>query len=143
MPFFHNFYPKIASNAHFNSVLSNIGLFNRKTINAARFSIILIRISNKFYAVKIKTDFRNMCRTYGVQTGKTELNSLNVPTLPPFFFKKSLYLLKNEKRLSIFHCKNKYTYKFYVITIKTALGNMSESGEFKFENSLKKFKKLV
>ena len=57
---------------------------------------------------------------------KTEQNYLKVSTLPPFFFKKPLYLLKNnnKKKLSIFYCKNKYPYKFYVFIIKSALGNM-------------------
>ena len=43
-----------------------------------------------------------------------------------FFFKKPLNLLKNE---------NKCSYKLNVFTMKSALGNMSENSEFRFENS--------
>ena len=42
---FHDFYPKIDSNAYFNSVFSIIGWFNRKMVNAVWFFIIKIRIS--------------------------------------------------------------------------------------------------
>ena len=69
--------------------------------------------------------------------GKTEKNRLKVPTLSFFFFKKSLNLLKNEKTLFFFYCKNKCTNKFYVFTIKSIRRNMSESTEFRFEKSLK------
>ena len=44
--------------------------------------------------------------------------------------------MKNDNHLSIFYSKNKCTYKFYAFTIKSGLGSMSESSEFRFENSL-------
>ena len=37
-----------------------------------------------------------------------------------FFFQKPMYLLKDEKRLSIFYCKNNCTNKFYVFTKKSS-----------------------
>ena len=43
--------------------------------------------------------------------------------------------MENEKHLSIFYCKNRCTYKFYVLAIKSALRNISESSKFRFENS--------
>ena len=51
-------------------------------------------------------------------------------------FKEPLYLLKNGKCLPppLFFCKNKCTYKFYVLTIKSALGNISENSDVRFEN---------
>ena len=78
-----------------------------------------------------------MCQKAGSFDGKAKQNLLKAPTLPSFFLEKPLYLLKSGKRLSIFYCKNMCTYKFYALTIKSALGNMSENSEFRFENSLK------
>ena len=48
MRLFHHFYSKIVSNAHFVSVSSNIGRFNKKTKNVVRFIGIKIRISIHF-----------------------------------------------------------------------------------------------
>ena len=52
-----------------------------------------------------------------------------------FFFSFSKnYSLKNEKHQSILCCKSKSTYKFCVFNIKSALGNVSESNEFRFDS---------
>ena len=51
---FHHFYPKIDLNAHFNSVFSNLGWFDRKTANRVRFSIIKIKISIIFMHLRSK-----------------------------------------------------------------------------------------
>ena len=53
---FHHFYPKIDSNAHLNSAFSNIRWFNRKTINAARLSIIKISIISKHLRSKLTSE---------------------------------------------------------------------------------------
>ena len=82
-----------------------------------------------FYAFTIKTDFRNeICPKIGGLDSKIQQNWIKM---------KPLYLLKNEKHYSILCSKNKCAYKFYVFTIKSALGNMSESSEFRFEKNLK------
>ena len=54
VPLFYHFYPKIDTNIHFDSVFMNIGLFNRKSVNAVRFSIIKIRISISFVPLRPK-----------------------------------------------------------------------------------------
>ena len=41
-----------------------------------------------------------------------------------------------ERQHLIFDYKNKYTYKFRILTIKNDSGNIPKSDEFKFENSL-------
>ena len=78
-----------------------------------------------------------VCQKIESLDGETEQNCLKVPTLPTFFFKKHCFCWKNDKWLSISYCKNKCTYKCYVLMIKNTLRNMSESNEFRFENSLK------
>ena len=77
-----------------------------------------------------------ICQKGGGLDGKTKQNSLEVSTFH-LFLRKPLYLLKNDKRLSIFYCKNKCAYKFYVFTIKSSYGNMSVSSELRFEKILK------
>ena len=52
--------------------------------------------------------------------------------------KKTLYLLKNKRRYSILCSKNKSTYQFYVFAIKSPLGNVSVSSEFRFDYNLLK-----
>ena len=60
VPLFHHFYSKIHSNAHFGSVFSNTGQFNRKTRNAVRFFHYKNENIYQCYAFMIKTDFRTM-----------------------------------------------------------------------------------
>ena len=81
MPLFHQFYPKIDSNAHFNSVFSNIGWFNRKAVNTVRFSIIRISITFMHLRSKLTSE---ICQKVGSLGEKTEQNSLKVSTLQPF-----------------------------------------------------------
>ena len=81
------------------------------------------------YAFTIKTDFRNVS---GNLDGKTMQKRLKSPTLSLFSQKtdkKTLHLLKNDKRLSIFYWKTKCTNKFYMCMIKNAFENVSESSE--------------
>ena len=68
--------------------------------------------------------------------GKTEQTRLKMSTLSPFFQKTTVFI---EKHKSFFYCKNNCTYKFYVFAVKSALGNVSENSDFRFENSLKIF----
>ena len=69
---------------------------------------------------------------------KTRTKQSQSAHLTTFFSKKKqLHLLKNKKLLSIFYCKDKCTYKFYVLTIKSPFGSMPKIIEFRFENSLK------
>ena len=90
------------------------------TENGKRFSIFHYKNVYKFYAFKIKTDFRNMPEIRKFRrNNKTNQIVWDVHTLT-FFLKKPRHLLKNGKRLMIFCCKNKRTYKFYAITIKFA-----------------------
>ena len=60
MPFFHHFYPKINSNAHFNSVFSNnsltAGYFNGKMMNAVRFSFIKIPMNFMLLRSKLASE---------------------------------------------------------------------------------------
>ena len=92
---------------------------------------------NKIYAFTIKIDLR-MCQKVG---SLVEKQSKTVSRLPicNLFLKKLLFLLKNDERLSILNCKKKCTFKFNVITIKSAFKNMPICREFRFENSLKIF----
>ena len=64
-------------------------------------------------------------------------------SLSPFFFGKLLFLEKIEKRYFIFCYKIGNIYWFHAFTIRTNLGNVSESDEFRFENSLKRKIMLV
>ena len=102
-PFFHHFYPKIAANAHFNSVFSNIEWFNiRKTANTVRFSIINLRMSI-IYTFTIKTNFRNMSknRRFRRKKKEREQSRLKMLILPPFFQKTAAFLEK-RKTLAVF-----------------------------------------
>ena len=54
-----------------------------------------------------------------------------------FFFEKLQPLKKKEKRFSIFYHKNRNTYQFSFV-IKNDFRNMSDCGNFRFENSLKR-----
>ena len=60
-----------------------------------------------------------------------------------FLFGKLLFLEKIEKRYFIFCYKIGNIYWFHAFTIRTNLGNVSESDEFRFENSLKRKIMLV
>ena len=55
---FHHFCPKIDTNAHFDYVISNIERFNKKTINAVRFSII--SVPTNFMCLQLKVPLE-MC----------------------------------------------------------------------------------
>ena len=57
------------------------------------------------------------------------------------FLKKSLYLLKIGKYLSTSCSKNKFTNKFYVFTIKSTFGNVSESSDCRLRAALTAFVK--
>ena len=59
---FHHLYQKIATNADFNYVFSNIGWFNRKMVNTVRFPSYKYKNIYNLYAFMIKTDFRNMSK---------------------------------------------------------------------------------
>ena len=72
-PLFHPFYPKIYSSAHFDSVFSNTGRFNRKTKNTVRFSIIIIRISI-FMHLRLKLT-SEICQKVASLDLKTAFNS--------------------------------------------------------------------
>ena len=82
------------ANAHFNSVSSNIGWFNRIKGKYSsiphykiRISIILMHLQSKMTS--------EICPRKGGLDDKTKQNRLT--TFPPFFSQKTLYLLKNEK----------------------------------------------
>ena len=100
VPLFHHFYPKTDANAHFNSVFSNTGLFNRKTKNTMRFSVIEIRISVVFMHLRSKptSEIHQKIRDLD---GKTEENRLKVPTLSSFFQKKSVFIEKRNTLVDI------------------------------------------
>ena len=106
VPLFHNFYPKLDSNIHFDSVFWNIGWFNRKTVNVVWFPITRIRILINFMHSRSKQT-SEICQKVQRLDGKTNQNRLKALTLPFFFLKKPLYLLKNDKRLSTSNWKNK------------------------------------
>ena len=48
--------------------------------------------------------------------------------------------MNNKKYKSIFYCKIKCTYKFYVFSIKSVLWNMSDNSKYIFKNSLNHFR---
>ena len=75
MPLFHHFYSKTVANAHFNSVFSDMGWFNRKTINTVRFSIIKIRISVMFMYLRSKLTSEMYTKVENLH-GKTVQNCL-------------------------------------------------------------------
>ena len=58
------------------------------------------------------------------------------------FFQKTIVFVKKEKK-NTSRLKNKCTYKFCTFKIKNALVNISESSEFRFQNSLKQKYKLT
>ena len=53
------------------------------------------------------------------------------------FLESLVFLQKNEKSYAIFQYMNKITNQSQVFAIKIDFGNVSESGEFRFKNSLK------
>ena len=57
--------------------------------------------------------------------------SLKVPVLPPFFQKITVFIEK--RKIYLFLSVKKSVPTNFVFTLKNTLGNMSESGEFKFE----------
>ena len=97
VPIFHPFYPKISAHAYFNSVFSNNGWPDRKTMKAVWFSIIK---TFNFYAVTIKTgkinqNYHQNWSKLGDLDRRTEKHYLKVPTLPPSPPKKTpLFSLK-------------------------------------------------
>ena len=60
VPFFHHFYPKFDSNAHFDNIFSIIGLFNRKKIKCCSIFQYINKNIYYFYAFVIEIDFRNI-----------------------------------------------------------------------------------
>ena len=76
---------------------------------------------------KVTSEICQKVRSFDVKTKQIRLNS---PTLPSFFSKKWVDLLKNGKRIPTFYCKNKCINKFYELTIKCVFRNMEESREF-------------
>ena len=81
MPLFHHFYPKIDTNAPLNSVFSNFGWFNKKTVKTIQFSITKIKIWIFFMDLRSKL-ISEMCPKIGDLDGKTEQNCLKMTTLP-------------------------------------------------------------
>ena len=53
-----------------------------------------------------------------------------------FFFLEKQLLLRKKKHFSIFHYQIRNAYKFRAFMIKNDFENLSQSGEFRFENSL-------
>ena len=136
---FHRFYPKIDANAHFNSVFSNIGRFNRKTVSTVRFSIIKIRISIIFMHLRSKPTLKNISETRRVNRAPQQSKTISKCPLCHFFsfFSKIHWIYWKTKSTSRFSIvKISVPTSFYVFTIKNALGNTSEISEFWFENSL-------
>ena len=76
-----------------------------------------------------------ICQKVRSLNENTKQKHLQVPTFLPSF-QETIVLLKNDKCLLIYYCKNKHTYKFCVFMIESALRNMSESNEFRFEVTL-------
>ena len=81
----------------------------------------------------VKTDFINMSETSRFRRKIREKSSQSAQFVT-FFFKNIYWKMKNANRFFI--VKNKCINKFYVLTIKSALGNMSECSEFRVEKSL-------
>ena len=93
-PLFYHFYPKMDSDALFDSIFSNIRQFNRK--NCKRCLIFHCKNKNfyKFYAFTIGLSENREFR------GKTKQNRLKLPTLTPFSQKNPL--CKKPTLLSFF-----------------------------------------
>ena len=72
-----------------------INLLNFKMLNKHKI-IVKLRISIIFMLLRSKLT-SELCQEVVSLDEKTEQNRLKVATLPPFFFKKLLYLLKNDK----------------------------------------------
>ena len=106
-------------------------MVQQKTIKAIQFSIIKIRIFTNFMNLRSKLT-SEMCQ----KTGSLDVKAKQKPSEGTHFWhillKKPLCLMKNDKHLLTFHRKSKCTYKFYVFTIETAFGNVSETSEFYF-----------
>ena len=84
----------------------------------------------------IKTDFRNMSKNRTFRWKNRAKLSQSVHFATFFFFQKTTVFIEKQKTLVFLYSKNKCTFKFYVFTIKSALENMPEISEFRFENSL-------
>ena len=93
MPLFHNFYPKIDSNAYFDTVFSNFEQFNRKTINAVQFSITKIKNSVNLMHLRSKVTLEIRPKA-GNLDGKKMRNRLKASTLPPFSQKTAVFIEK-------------------------------------------------
>ena len=133
--FFIIFIQKMNSNAHFDSVFTNFGQFIKKKANAVRFFHNKNKNMYKFYAFTIKTDLRYMSENREFILIKQSKTVSEYP-LCHLFLIKPLHLLDTIKVYRFFIVKIRIR-KNCVFTINSAFGNMSESCQFRFENSLK------
>ena len=96
---FRHFYPKIVTNADFDCVFPNIWWFNRKSANAVWFSNFKNKNSYNFYAITIKTDFRNRSEIREFRQKRAQ-NHFKMSILPPFFLnQKSTAFIDKQKTL--------------------------------------------
>ena len=106
--------------------------YPRKIKNVIWFSIIKISAPTHFMRLRLK-----LTTEIGILNGKMTRNRLKMYFI--IFFSKNRYLKKYEKLYFIFYYKNRNTSQFLVFMIKNDFKNVSESGEFRFENSLKTY----
>ena len=113
-------------------LLWKISLFFRKTDSVIWFSVIKISTPTNLMRFTIKTDIINMWKSEEFRWGNDSKNAI----FHFFFSEKPPPLKKKEKCYSIFYYKNRNAWQFHALTIKNDFGNLTERGEFKFENNL-------
>ena len=97
------------------------------------------KYTNKFHAFTMEIDSRNMSESKEFRWENDSKLAQDVHFFIFFFLEKPLSLEKNDKLYFIFYYKNRNTSQFLVFMIKNDFKNVSESGEFRFENSLKTY----
>ena len=111
----------------------------RKTKNVIWFSVIKINTSTNFMLLCSKRT-QDICEIVRSLDRKLTRNRLKMRNFYLFYFiflrKTSIFKKKSEKRYLIFCHKDINTYKFNALVIKKDFSNVSESCEFRFENSL-------
>ena len=113
-----------------------ISWFYRKTDNIISFSCTNISTPTNFKLFTVKTDIRNMSESNEFRWENDSKSTQDVHYFIFFFWKNPITLKKNKKRYSISFCENRNTYIFNAFSIKNVIGKMSQSAEFRFENSL-------
>ena len=138
---FRSFRLKIGSNVHFDAfILENFVVLQKN----GKLHLIFCcknKYINKFHAFTIRTDNKNVSEIEELRWENGSKSAQNVR----FFIdlSKNHYLQRKTRNVILFFIiKNRNVFQF-VFKIINDFRNMSERGEFKFENSLKKNRQKI